>query len=315
MAMILIGLQLSAGFLFAFWMAVSWALLRGTTVSELFENDTPLIIPEHVQIYESKNHLIIDPLIKWKAMLLSPDGLIPCREIIINSSWNKASDSYQEFQRLCDTTGIEFIQLEQIMFPKDHPVVYFDDTRHLPYLWEQYYVIHAVNGKTLKDLLDQTNPFSIILISVKDDGSQALNHKWQESLFGYGIRALTREHLRHSYVNIIWKKTEFTMVNLFEEVSSEELSICFHEGDKLNNFVLPFDLTLISAGMDSGNRSSIRINGNEYSKNARGMNIVVYDLVEQQVKDVTVVDSFVTIYLEDTIYKATSEEIIDEFAN
>ena len=43
--------------------------------------------------------------------------------------------------------------------------------------------------------------------------------------------------------------------------------------------------SIVSAGYLVGNRSSIGIDGTEYSKNVRGMNIVVYDLKEKRVME------------------------------
>ena len=61
-----------------------------------------------------------------------------------------------------------------------------------------------------------------------------------------------------------------------------------HEGSAGN-----ISYTISSAGYQVGNTSSIIVNGVEYSKNMRGLNIVVYDNQLKQVTDSVAFDTFV----------------------
>lgn len=51
------------------------------------------------------------------------------------------------------------------------------------------------------------------------------------------------------------------------------------------------EVNLVSKGYDIGNTSSIQINGKEYSKNSRGLNIVVYDKETNEVISSNVFDT------------------------
>lgn len=49
---------------------------------------------------------------------------------------------------------------------------------------------------------------------------------------------------------------------------------------------------MTSAGYSAGNKSSIVINGKEYSKNKRGLNIVVYDKTKDEVISSRIFDTW-----------------------
>lgn len=243
---------------------------------------------------------------RWEEMLA--EGKEACAVVVENGRWSSEPTAYNEFKALCIDHHISIANIEETGWIAGRPVVHFDDPAAMPLLWESGYYIQLVHGKSLIDLLREAPPFSMIVLSVKDDGTQAFNHKWQERLWEFGIRAVTREYLRQSYINIIWKKDERTYISLYEEIDGVPLSIEYNQGDRVNEFKIPVHLEVTSAGLNCGNHSSIKINGQEYSPNMRGMNIVIYDLVQSAVAAVHRVDTFVCIYEDTAIYRALPEE-------
>lgn len=226
--------------------------------------------------------------------------------ILDNPAWYsvraRSAPLHQEtgkFLDYCRTNGIAIVKEIQSGFQGS---LWCDSSANLPVLLQQGYRVQRAVGGTLAELLSSIDMFSIICISVKDDGSQAMTHEWQEKLYYYGIRRLTREHYRHSYLNIIYKRSENEYFSLAEESSPHALARQFASGSRISSFRLPFDLSIESAGADCGNRSSIRINGEEHSGNGRGMNIVAYSLHRQEIVAAETVDTFATMYRPDTIY-------------
>ncbi|WP_145323825.1 interleukin-like EMT inducer domain-containing protein [Paenibacillus xylanexedens] len=239
--------------------------------------------------------------------LLENDLETPIK-IVYNPQWYRASEEYNKFKDFYRSKAVTLVKERNLDFQVERPVVHFDDPLLMPLLWNKGYNIKVVQGKSFADLLNEVNPFTLIFLSVKDDGSQALNHKWQEKLADYGVQKLTREYLRSSYMNVIWKKGQREYISLYEDVSDKALSKEIKSGYKINDFVMPIHLEMKSAGYNSGNISSVKIGGEEYSPNLRGMNIVLYDLMESKVKSVHRVDTFVSIFEDNTIYCAYPEE-------
>ena len=73
--------------------------------------------------------------------------------------------------------------------------------------------------------------------------------------------------------------------SVVEEIGSQ--TVLSHEG-----MVGDVPYTISSAGYQVGNTSSIVIDGVEYSKNRRGLNIVVYDNSLKQVTDAVCFDTY-----------------------
>jgi len=293
-------LQLSAGVLL-----IAWCFVMARAISHKKKADTqPSINRNNEAAPEAATEQA--PLFsRWKEIIT--EGREKCEIILESRKWSQDISAYHNFKSFCSDYQVTIVNEEKLDWLVSKPRVYFDDPALIPFLWENGYYLQVVKGRTLKDLLEQASPFSLIIISVKDDGSQSLNHKWQEELTPYGIRCLTREHLRNSYLCLIWKRNDREYQNLYEGISSDQLMLTLKSGDRIKGFNIPFNLDAISAGLQSGNQSSIRINDREYSLNMRGMNIVEYDLVGEIVKTVHRVDTFVTIYEDTTLYRASPE--------
>lgn len=70
-----------------------------------------------------------------------------------------------------------------------------------------------------------------------------------------------------------------------EDLSADSEVSCEGKSDGVS-------FSISSAGYSAGNRSSIIIDGIEYSKNVRGMNFVIYDLKEKQVAESVTFDTY-----------------------
>ena len=119
-------------------------------------------------------------------------------------------------------------------------------------------------------LLDQD---CTILIAAKDDAGYGLTEQEQVLLRCLGAGLQVKGQYRAAYCAVLANGA-----SLAEDLSPDRLDA---EGE------LPggHHYEMSSAGFETGNIGSIRIDGVEYSKNLRGLNIVVYDNVSQQVVD------------------------------
>ena len=119
-----------------------------------------------------------------------------------------------------------------------------------------------------------------IFISVRDEASSALTDEVIHAVHALGFDFDLSEHYRSSYLAVK------TPDEQFEILSNSYLS----QTGSLRNNTVPY--SIVSAGYDCGNTSSIQINGAEFSKNGRGLNIVVYDTVRKTVVDSVCFDTF-----------------------
>ncbi len=124
----------------------------------------------------------------------------------------------------------------------------------------------------------------IVLISISDEGVNALNHGSMELLQKLGIESnliepnkrniLRKLNLQNSYYAIL-KQGKV----LEEKISEEKISV----SGKLQNGA---EYNIESMGATSGEeKASIKIYGKEYAMNLRGMNFVVYDEDRNMVVD------------------------------
>ncbi|MFC4811587.1 hypothetical protein [Paenibacillus sp. GCM10023250] len=238
---------------------------------------------------------------RWESVMSGGERV---KLIIENPQWKEELSAYEAFKRLCADHSVQIMDAFDVGFDRGRPHLHFDDSALMPELWDAGYSLQLVQGTSLLDIIQAAKPFSLIILAVKDDGTQAVNHKWQERLSEVGIRALTREYLRCSYINVIWKKVEQSYVSLYEECSDRPLFKRFELGEEAGGYVMPVSLEVSSQGLFSGNHSSIKIDGQEHSPNRRGMNIVIFDLIDSKVERVHRVDTFVTMFDDTSVYRA-----------
>ena len=113
----------------------------------------------------------------------------------------------------------------------------------------------------LQFLLDKTN--KIVFMSVNDDAAGSLTGTIVEDMKALGLKTDLRGQYRNSYYAVI------TDDDVLEELSEEPID---HDG-----IIDALEYYISSAGNKAGKNSSIVINGVDYSKNVRGINIVVIE--------------------------------------
>ena len=101
-----------------------------------------------------------------------------------------------------------------------------------------------------------------ILISVKGDAAGGLTDEMREALWQREMLTLSKIECQDSYIGIV-RDAEV----IYEEADCAETPIIYTD----------IGYSLTSGGSESGDVSSIRIGGAEYSPMSRGINIVVYD--------------------------------------
>ena len=119
-----------------------------------------------------------------------------------------------------------------------------------------------------------------VFIAVADEATSSLTATLFDDFRELGLQTDLRGRYRNSYYAVIAPD------GVAEEITPQ--GTVSHEGMVGNT---PY--TIVSAGFQVGNYSSIVIGGVEYSKNGRGFNIVVYDNGSGQVIDSVVFDTYV----------------------
>lgn len=124
------------------------------------------------------------------------------------------------------------------------------------------------------------NPNYIICLSIKDDATRGLTENEYDILQGFGLNMRFADRYRTSLAAVIdggsvvaQKDGNFALSCEYEPYANCEIQV-------------------ESAGYNAGNKSSIVINGKEYSKNKRGLNVVVYDKTTDKVICSTVFDTW-----------------------
>lgn len=142
---------------------------------------------------------------------------------------------------------------------------------------------------SLADYLDSIDENKIFIISVRDEGANAVDFKTIQALRRLGLYEDIRDKIRWSYLLVGSGSNQSA---IYEKLSESRITAEF----KKDEDGLPFSLILESSGYDHGNKSSIIIDGVEYSQNKRGFNIVLYDLKEAKVVSSVNFDTYISLY-------------------
>lgn len=131
---------------------------------------------------------------------------------------------------------------------------------------------------------DQFKENYVLIVSVRDEASNALKDEQILKMNQCGLEKTEElNRLRSSYICIIeGGKCLYSAASLTE--------ILNYSGILTNGK----SIKVISGGYDAGNLSSIKINDIEYSINKRGLNIVLYDLISEEVVDSVCIDTYVS---------------------
>lgn len=142
----------------------------------------------------------------------------------------------------------------------------------------EYNMVHTTD---IYDYLKMINDKRYSLfISAKDEASVSLNEEVISLMKKLGLNFELAGQYRASYLAVI------TEEDVYEDIGKERLEYYGTVRDGIVRF------ELASAGAESGDVSSIKIAGEECSKNQRGLNIVVYDNLLKRKVDSVAFDTF-----------------------
>ena len=119
----------------------------------------------------------------------------------------------------------------------------------------------------------------LVFMSVKDDASISFTNEMRDAMGSLGLQMDLTNQYRSSYVAVLDGNEV-----VFENMSSEAIEYS-GKTDGTEYYVS-------SAGWQVGNQSQIIVNGEDYSFNSRGINIVVYDKNSKSVVDRVVFDTW-----------------------
>lgn len=160
--------------------------------------------------------------------------------------------------------------------------------------WQQTYSRFAIStGTDLTEYLTQVSkgPYTLFL-SVNDEGSTGITPQVVAAMKKMGFNLSLEGAFRSSYLGI-WDQGQVT-----EQRSMDLLTM---EGTTQSGI----RYSLMSGGYEAGSGSSILLDGQEYSLDRRGLNVVVYDHYFQKVIDSV---NFDTGALEAIAYRPMAEE-------
>ena len=138
----------------------------------------------------------------------------------------------------------------------------------------------ALNFLSINDYFERIEKLEdiIVVIVAKDEASNKLKNFVSRELLGIKANIFWR----NSYIAIIDKKRCFK----YEQASANMLKYEYTVEEKT--------LSVVSAGFDAGNFSSVKVNNSshEYSQNKRGLNIVLLNAETLEVVDMANCDTF-----------------------
>ncbi len=158
----------------------------------------------------------------------------------------------------------------------DNADLLFHPQYELPYSYISYSVSTPNHLSDYISSIDRSK--YLILMAVKDDASNALTEDIIKDMNALGLNFYTQDAYRNAYAAIIGNKPIFEQKNDSAIAYDTEL-----EG---------VEISIQSAGYTEGDNASILLNGKEYAKNQRGLNIVVYNKELHHVTDSVYVDLY-----------------------
>lgn len=137
------------------------------------------------------------------------------------------------------------------------------------YKFEYYWELYCNQSQFFQYLSHYTeNPAYTVFISVQDEAAGTFDENTRSAFRRHGLATLAGLRPRDSYIGIIDKGKV-----LYEQRDHSEKPL---EAEA-------FDYRLVSGGSESGNCSAVMIDGTDYSPHGRGLNVVVYDQLLQEV--------------------------------
>jgi len=139
---------------------------------------------------------------------------------------------------------------------------------------ENFLLSDIENIEVYFDVLSKQIAGRIILISIKDTPGAYLTNKMMDSISKIGIKT--------NLVNRVWNSYVAVIDNgdcVFEKIGANEEPIVY------TGYLSGKNVKIESRGFRCGNKSSIILDGKEYSVNKRGLNIVVFDCNKDSIVD------------------------------
>ncbi|MFC1848989.1 hypothetical protein ACFL27_02160 [candidate division CSSED10-310 bacterium] len=202
-----------------------------------------------------------------------------------------AAQNYKDFRLSFNIP--DMVQSETFYFTPDQ----YEKVQKL-----RFYSIKPFRGTTIQGYFKQ-KIYQVMIVSVKDEAKGRLPGGFINYMVSLGskIDSLT---FRGSYIAIIFmNKIILEKIGNDESVQATQL-----ENHLLQQLFNENRLFLYSAGMDYGNKSSIQVNGVEYSLNNRGFNVAVFDN-NLKCRETLNFDTHIgQIYTPDTILMANRKE-------
>jgi hypothetical protein len=151
-------------------------------------------------------------------------------------------------------------------------------------------------GESIKHFLQNIKKNQLLLISIKYEGTEALDHDVIRIMTTFGLHQNLLDKPFHSYAAIGANRSGYSLG--LEKFGLGKVSLTLKKGDKigLTDVVSPVDITITSNGASMEHVNEIRVNGKNYSQNTQGMNIVVLDPENGEVLQTTAVNSHLSLY-------------------
>jgi hypothetical protein len=154
------------------------------------------------------------------------------------------------------------------------------------YITDEYKAsaIRLRNERNISQYLNLINdPRFTTFIAVKDECAVSMNDAIMAGLQALGLKEDLRGKIQQSYIAVV----EGGQV-VYETLALDKTTALENVGVLENGA----NYSLYSAGLPSGDRASITIDGIEYAVNLRGLNIVVYDNATKRVVDSVAFDTW-----------------------
>jgi hypothetical protein len=177
--------------------------------------------------------------------------------------------------------------------------VYVQDDTDKEALIEYGYLVRDsifYQGENMKHFLQNIRENQILLLSIKYEATEALDHDVGRILATFGLHQNLLDKPFHSYAAIGVKGAgSFSGI---EEFGLGTVSLILKKGEKIgrNGVVSPVNITITSNGASMEHVNEIRVNGKNYSQNIQGMNIVVLDSENGEVLQTTTFNSHLSLY-------------------
>jgi hypothetical protein len=138
-----------------------------------------------------------------------------------------------------------------------------------------------INSATLKHYLNNISPTRIYFLVGKGQPFVGLDEETIRSLRALGLEAEFNPGTNQSYAAIFGRPAGGKGLEI---LSPDPIEVNLKIGQKVNQFNLPFDVVLMSAGLQTGNYASLTINDKQYSYNKPGINLISYDTLTGEIR-------------------------------